>query len=158
MIKVFLSHQSADSSLAVQISQRLKVYHGIESYLDVIDPNVRKGEDLAKHIQTELGKCTQLLAVVSERTQLSWWVPWEIGVATEKDYPLATYSGGNTSPPEFLKKWPYLRSLTDVDHYAHASKTGVSSFGQKRATLNESTARMASNQDFYATLRKNLGQ
>lgn len=144
--------------MALELARRLKNYHDIESYLDVIDPSIRRGEDLAKHIQTELGKCTQLLAVVSERTKESWWVPWEIGVATEKDYPLATFSGGNSLPPEYLRKWPYLRTLTDLDHYAAASKTGQRVLMHKRATLNESTARMASTQDFYTTLRKSLGQ
>lgn len=158
MIKVFLSHQSADSALAVSISRRLWDVHNIDSYLDVIDPNVRRGEDLADHIQAEMGKCTQLLAVVSEQTRSSWWVPWEIGVATEKDYPLATFSGGSSLPPEYLRKWPYLRNMNDLDHYANASKSGERILVQKRATLNEATARVVSTRNFYSTLRSSLGQ
>src|SRR6478735_11948042 len=122
MIKVFLSHQSADATTARYVARRLKDRHGIDSYLDVIDPYIgRPGEDLAAHIRAQMGRCTQLLAVVSESTKASQWVPWEIGVATEKDHPLATFSAGGALPPEFLRKWPYLRTDFDLDQYALAS-------------------------------------
>ncbi|NKJ71811.1 TIR domain-containing protein [Rhizobium leguminosarum bv. viciae] len=110
MIKVFISHQQYDSGLAAILASRLRQAHGIDCYLDVIDQDTRKGEDLADHLRAEIGKCTQLLAVVSEKTKTSSWVPWEIGVATEKNFPLATYTGDNALPPEFLRKWPYLRT------------------------------------------------
>jgi hypothetical protein len=159
MAKIFISHQSRDSVLATSLATRLKVNHGLECYLDVIDPGIKRGEDLAAHIQAELTKCTQLLAVVSEATRTSWWVPWEIGVATEKDYPLATYSSGTELPPEYLRKWPYLRTMGELDLYAAASKAADSSFVvQKRANLNEETARVRSTRTFYADLRKSLGQ
>lgn len=160
MIKVFLSHQSADALTATRIQQRLKNLHSIESYLDVIDPYIgRPGEDLAAHIRAQMGTCTQLLAVVSEATQSSQWVPWEIGVATEKDYPLATFTAGNALPPEFLRKWPYMRTDAELDQYALASKIARTTFVQKRsATLNESVARGSSTREFYATLRRGLGQ
>lgn len=88
-MKIFISHQQTDSVLASRLASRLKINHGIASYLDAIDPDVGKsGDSLADHVKDELGKCTQLLAVVSAATQKSWWVPWEIGMATEKDFPL----------------------------------------------------------------------
>jgi hypothetical protein len=121
-MKVFISHQRADTAAAEHVARRLYSHHGISSYLDVIDPYVNgSAESLADHIRTEMGKCTQLLAVVSHATLASQWVPWEVGVATEKNFPLATYTGTYTPPPEFLKKWPYLRSDTDLDAYARAS-------------------------------------
>ena len=159
MIKVFLSHQSADSSTAALIARRLKVYHGIDSYLDLIDPYInRNGEDLANHIRTEMSRCTQLLAVVSSATRESQWVPWEIGVATEKEYPLATFSTGNVLPPEFLRKWPYLRTEADVDQYANASKAAASSYTRKRATQSEGTARTGATREFFSILRTGLRQ
>lgn len=159
MIKVFLSHQSADAATAANVARRLKQQHDIDSYLDLIDPYIGcPGEDLAAHIRSEMGKCTQLLAVVSDSTKASQWVPWEIGVATEKDFPLATYAAAWATPPEFLRKWPYLRSDADLDQYAIASKMARRVLINKRATLNESTARASSTRDFYATLRAGLGQ
>lgn len=159
MIKVFLSHQSSDATTAAYVARRLKIYHDIDSYLDVIDPYLgKKGEDLALHIQAEMGKCTQLLAVVSEATRASQWVPWEIGVACEKDFPLATYSATGSNPPEFLRRWPYLKTDGDVDQYAAASKAAERGFVQRRSTLSEGVARLRSTHEFYGILRAGLGQ
>jgi hypothetical protein len=157
-MKVFISHQKADTEIALHISQRLKYIHSIDSYVDVIDTSIGNGEDLALHIQVQMDKCTQLIAVVSEATKTSWWVPWEIGVASEKDFPLATYSSGQLLPPEYLRKWPYLRSDEDIDSYARASKSANKSFNQRRSSLNEQVARIRSTREFYSTIRKSLNQ
>ena len=158
-MKVFISHQSADSIVAGQIALRLQRVHGIDCYLDVIDPYLMgRGEDLAAHIRMEMGRCTQLLAVISYNTSDSQWVPWEIGMATEKDYPLATYSSASLPPPEFLRRWPYLRTEADLDRYASASKLARTFLVSKRSYLTEGDARRDSTREFYRTLRGSLGQ
>lgn len=136
------------------------MHHSIECYLDLIDPDSKsKGDDLGDHIRGELAKCTQLMAVVSSNTKNSWWVPWEIGVATEKDHPIATYAGDNTTLPEYLKKWPYLRSNTDLDTYARISKNADRTFTvQKNAYATDSVARDRSTREFYRDMRAALRQ
>lgn len=135
------------------------MYHQIDSYLDVIDPNAGKaGDQLGDYLRAELGKCTQLMAVVSTHTKTSWWVPWEIGVATEKDYPIATYAGDNTAIPEYLKKWPYLTSDADIDAYAAASKAAEGQYRVRKSYDTELAARHSGTQEFYRTLRARLGQ
>ncbi|WP_084151340.1 toll/interleukin-1 receptor domain-containing protein [Paracidovorax oryzae] len=159
-MKIFLSHQQTDSALALRIQGYLKNNHNIDCYLDVIDPGFKNGEDIAAHVRKELGKCTQLLAVVSDATKTSWWVPWEIGVATEKDFPLATF-GGNTELPEYLKKWPYLKSTSDLDKYAEASKDASKSVvtaGVESASSRSAVFRGDATKHFYKTLRTKLGQ
>jgi hypothetical protein len=159
MIKVFISHQAADSQLAKQIADRLYYKHGISYYLDVVDNAISKpGEDISGHIQTELTKCNQLLAVVSFATQTSWWVPWEIGIATEKEYPLATYVSGPLAPPEYLQKWPYLRTEADVDRYAEASKGADHVSVTKSATFSEGATRTRATKEFYRIIRSSLRQ
>ncbi|MCH5051056.1 toll/interleukin-1 receptor domain-containing protein [Pectobacterium aquaticum] len=159
MVKVFISHQAGDSSIANSIERYLREKYGIESYLDIIDPTIRNGEDLAEYIRAQLTNCTQLLAVVSEKTQESWWVPWEIGVASEKDYPLATYAGGGFLPPEYLRKWPYLRTQQDLDHYAQVSKTSESPIKSlSRRVGSEGYKNINSTREFYSALRRKLGQ
>lgn len=160
MVKVFISHQSADTAVAEQIAYRLKWHHQIESYLDVIDPSLRRnGEDLADHIRRQMGTCTQLLAVVSRATAASQWVPWEVGVATEKDFPLATFADGGVMPPEFLQKWPYLRSLHELDQYAQVSKATDRSYQLKRGSaFGMDSARRETTREFYSSLRRSLGQ
>lgn len=158
-MKVFISHQQRDSSLSAQIAYRLRTVHNIDSYLDVIDPYVGKDINiLADHIRVEMGKCTQLLAVITPATAASQWVPWEVGVATEKEFPLATYSGGNSMPPEFLRSWPYLRSDADLDLYAAASKSADRSFVANRRVLTEAAAHTNSTRSFYTELRMALRQ
>lgn len=158
MIKVFISHQRADSAKAEEIAMRLRDYHQIGSYLDVIDSKLGyNGEDLAEYIRTQMGTCNQLLAVVSQATRASQWVPWEIGVATEKDFPLATFAGAYATVPEFIANWPVLRDMPAIDAYAHASKQAERTYStRKSAFVAEAAARQYSTKSFYSDLRSRL--
>lgn len=159
-MRIFLSHQKTDSAVALKVQGHLKSNHDIDCYLDVIDPKLNNGEDIAAHVRNELDRCTQLLAVVSDATKGSWWVPWEIGVATEKDFPLATF-GGSIELPEYLKKWPYLRSISDLDKYAEASKDAskrVLTANMESASSGTTVFRGEATKYFYKTLRAKLGQ
>lgn len=157
-IKVFISHQQADSVRAAYVSSRLRNHHQIDTYLDVIDPAIAKsGEALVDYVHRKLGECTQLLAVVSAATKSSWWVPWEIGVATEKDLPLATY-GGDTPLPEYLHKWPVLKTDAHLDAYAQASKTASRLYDSKRMLVEAAVAQRNATQEFYRVLRSQIGQ
>lgn len=158
-MKVFVSHQQTDTLLAKRIAAHLWESHGISCYLDVIDPYVgNTGPSIGEYVRAQLDSCDQLLAVVSANTKQSWWVPWEIGIATEKDQPIATYAGDNTALPEYLLKWPYLRSIADLDSYAAASRQASTVFRQRRAQqLNESRSRQDSTAEFYRVLRSRLG-
>lgn len=159
-MKIFLSHQKADSRIALSIQSHLKSVHDIDCYLDVIDVNISQGEDIAEHVRSELSKCTQLLAVVSESTKMSWWVPWEIGVATEKDYPLATFGDG-IDLPTYLKKWPYLRNMSDLDKYAEASREARRrrhTASMESDSPNVVIFKNNSTKYFYRVLREKLGR
>jgi hypothetical protein len=158
-MKVFLSHQRADAPKASEITARLRVHHGIESYLDVIDVQMGKpGPDLAAYLRREIAKCTHLLAVTSFATRESQWVPWEIGVATEKDYPLATFADYTSAVPEFLAAWPYLRTMSDVDAYARAAKSTNQTFELRKRTITEASARQETSAIFFEALRRDLNQ
>ncbi|MCK1707724.1 MULTISPECIES: toll/interleukin-1 receptor domain-containing protein [unclassified Bradyrhizobium] len=160
-IKVFLSHKNEDSEVAGAIAYRLKIHHQIDVYLDVIDRNMEKnGPDLADYIRAEMEKCTQLLAVISAKTRESQWVPWEIGVATEKERPLASFINPPATIPEFLRKWPYLQSQEDVDRYASVSKSTrlVQEESVRRATASASSARRTAFREFHRSLKAQLGQ
>ncbi len=158
-MKIFISHKRDDSGAAEAIARRLRGWHSIESYLDVIDTHLAKaGEDLGKYLRQELGKCSHLLAVVSTATKGSWWVPWEIGVASEKDYPLATYAHGPCELPDYLRKWPYLKSDSDLDKYAEAAKASSRKLEEARAYKVMAEARRDATSTFYRQLRAALNQ
>lgn len=160
-MKIFISHQRTDSDLATYIAVHLRTHHHIDSYLDVVDNEIGKdGPALADHVREKLAQCDHLIAVLSDATAKSWWVPWEIGIATEKDFPLATYSNIRVELPDYLHKWPYLRSTSDLDKYAKRVRTATTVLATERFdSVNESVrARKSSTREFYRNLRADLGQ
>lgn len=158
-MKIFISHQRKDAALALLISQRLATVHRVESYLDVVDDRLSlRGEDLANYIRAQMGRCTQLLAVVSEATKASQWVPWEIGVASEKEFPLATYCDSIGLVPEFLRAWPILSSDNAIDQYVVASRLAERTLMEATANRSVDRPRAASQAVFYRELRSRLNQ
>lgn len=164
-MKVFISHKREDANKAREIANRLKQIHRIDSYLDVIDPLIGQhdGPALAEHVQNQMDSCDSLLAVVSTVTATSQWVPWEIGIATEKRFPLATYANTIMPLPEFLQKWPYLKSDSDLDKYAKAvnlmagrNRTAVLAKGYTMESISESMR--STTNDFYRNLKADLGR
>jgi hypothetical protein len=102
-------------------------------YLDSFDPDSKDGVGLADYLRSKLGNCHALMAVVSSKTIQSWWVPWEIGVATERDMPMATVSFEAAFVPSYLRKWPYMTTVSEIDQYAQTARRLV----QDRRTLIE---------------------
>ena len=157
-VKVFISHKNEDAVLAGQIAKYLGG-NGLDVYLDVIDAQLSKsGPDLADYIRAQLAKCTQLLAVISPNTQTSWWVPWEIGVATEKERFLASYISGGAAVPEFLQKWPYLRSESDLATYVKESKQTEFLVEDRVQKGHRATARADGFREFHRVLKAALRQ
>jgi hypothetical protein len=144
--KVFISHKNTDSLLASRVAQRVRL-NGIDTYLDVIDDAlVKDGPDLADLLLDRMSKCDQLIAVLSESTKTSWWVPWEIGVGSEKGFRMASYSERYVSLPSYLEKWPELHTETDIDLYCRLS-------GQAEVAIRHGYG-MARNQDERMSVRR----
>lgn len=122
-IRVFVSHKNTDIELARLVASRLN-RNGLPTYLDQVDDSLlRDSPDLADHLLNRMSECNQLIAVVSVSTKDSWWVPWEIGVGSEKRFRMATYSANYVDLPSYLRKWPALKSVDDLDLYCALSKT-----------------------------------
>lgn len=158
MAKVFISHKQEDAETASDIATYIKA-KGLDVYLDVIDTQLGKdGPDLADYIRAQLEKCTQLLAVLSAQTRVSWWVPWEIGVATEKERFLASFLAGQTTVPDYLQKWPYLRTRQDLDRYVEESKRAELLIESRIRGGYPTTARAAGFRSFHSSLKAALRQ
>lgn len=122
MAKVFVSHKNADSSLAERVARRVRA-NGLETYLDTVDDALLKdGPDLADYLLRRMSECQQLIAVVSSTTKDSWWVPWEIGVGSEKGFRMASFSETYVILPSYLEKWPALHTDQHIDLYCQYSK------------------------------------
>jgi len=84
MTKEFISHKAEDAEKAQRISLYLQ-RQGIAFYLDLLDDGLfGGGEILTNHLRSKLNECTHLLAIITNNTKFSWWVPFEIGLATER--------------------------------------------------------------------------
>ncbi|MEK8205318.1 toll/interleukin-1 receptor domain-containing protein [Paenibacillus sp. FSL L8-0696] len=146
MTRVFISHKKEDSYQATEIAHQL-TRNNIESYLDVLDPHLTgTGDELTKHLRSKLDECTHLIALLSQVTQLSWWVPFEIGLATEKEYPISSYvtSTALRNIPDYLRKWPVLLDGLDLNKYIALLKQN------KHIIINEATSMASFSKPSYA--------
>lgn len=157
MNKIFISHKKEDSEKAESIRNSLNE-SGVNAYLDLLEGNILlEGEQLTNHIKRRLNDCTDLLVVMSDKTQESWWVPFEIGMASQKDFPIVSYLLNNVKLPDYLNYWPTLENGADLLNYSEAIKN-------RDVLINESTkgfnngyfSKNASTKDFYKDLKNRL--
>jgi len=160
MAKVFVSHKKEDATLAEKVARRIRL-NGLETYVDTIDDALLKdGPDLAEHLLRRMGECQQLIAVVSASTKGSWWVPWEIGVGSEKSFRMASFSETYVTLPSYLEKWPALHTDQHIDQYCQLSKQTEVTLNQEiRQTLSEDRrvqVRKSTARDFHKQLKAAL--
>ena len=113
----FISHKGNDLTLAAEAGEIL-YRHGLHGYLDVWDPKVDgDSAELEEYLRQVIRETPSILAVVTEHTSTSWWVPFEIGVARETESVIATYLQVDENRtvarelPSYLKTWPILGSV-----------------------------------------------
>lgn len=168
---IFISHTTRDDELAKKVFWRLNRIHDITCYIDDMDKEL--GNNRGKSILTpllvdRLRKCDTLLAVVTENTKGSWWVPFEIGTAREMPRVISSFTplpdrssySWQETLPEYLLEWPRLRSDSDIDVFAREYKRqsllleksiGLENFSQRSASVNNARS-------FESTVMKSLGQ
>ena len=81
---VFLSHKNEDNSACRKIAEYLKDA-GVDYYLDEEDAGLQLAstennpEKITESIKKGIIESTHMLVVISEKTYLSQWVPFEVG-------------------------------------------------------------------------------
>ena len=160
--KVFISHKNTDVAVAERVERRVSD-NGLETYLDTIDDALcSDGPDLADQLLARMGQCQQLIAVVSSETKDSWWVPWEIGVGSEKRFRMASYSETFVPLPSYLKKWPALHTDKHIDLYCEHSKQTEKSLNYKMAVASTEDLKMHARKseflEFHKRLKSAIGQ
>ena len=135
---VFISHQKADKEAALEIGKFLMDVVGVHIYLDVIDESLQKAtrvendELIVESVKKGLKYSTHLLCLISNKTRLSWWVPYEIGIADNKNLNIASLKLNTTDNiPSFLKIHPYFYSTEEFIRYA-VSYTRYETFSYDR--------------------------
>lgn len=119
---VFISYRHMDRAHAIAINSRL-IQANIKTYLDVLDPESQTTDDITGVITRNITECTHLLAVVSQKTASSWWVPFEIGEATISNRRICSFRTGPAELPLYLDKWPKLSTDRDLDFFIDAYRT-----------------------------------
>ena len=121
---VFISHKGEDVRIAESVGNALQ-HSGLSGYLDRWDPAVEgDSPELEDYLRRIIRETKTILAIVTENTLLSWWVPFEIGVARETDSQIATFlevdrfSAASVELPSYLRKWPILVSSTSLQLWA----------------------------------------
>jgi hypothetical protein len=154
---VFISHRTKDDQIAQQVGHRLLHDHKILCYIDHVDPEASRTPDITNLLVSRIKQCTHLLAIVTDATHGSWWVPFEIGVARQADRRIATYDASHSSLPEFLQEWPILVGMSAVDTFAILYHKDTASRSIHGRTVYASKSIQSASQ-FHRELKSALGQ
>lgn len=141
-LRVFVSHKQADVAQAERVAY-LACKEGFEYWLDVLDPNLasvsssgatpqHSSAAIAAIIEMALLNCTHVLAVITQNTRGSQWVPYEYGRVKDPQpvtLQAACWLSNAVVPPvpEYLYLGPMTRSESDIINWLRAERQRHSS-------------------------------
>lgn len=152
---VFISHRTADDAKAQALAFRLMTIHKIPCYLDHFDPTTKKSSEITSFLVDRINACTHLMALITNHTVGSWWVPFEIGVARRAPRRISSFDQSTTALPEYLTEWPVLTDDADLDLFAEAYHRDQAS---KPITEKYAHRSISSAEEFHRELKRRLGQ
>lgn len=122
---IFISHKKEDEDAAIKIGDYLLNEVGVNIYLDVYDCKLQEAvslendKEIVNSIKRGMELSTHLLCLVSDKTKLSWWVPYEIGIADVTQKNIASLKLARVDDiPSFLKIQENLYTISDFLKYA----------------------------------------
>lgn len=119
---VFVSHTTNDDDLADTVATCIRSCD-LTAWVDSdYLASHEDGPGMASRIKQVIGRSYCLLAIVTSATTSSWWVPFEIGVASERDKYLSTYGNPRLTLPSFLSVWPRVKDDTELRSWCSAIK------------------------------------
>lgn len=120
---VFISHRQTDARSAYAIARTLIDVAEVDVFLAAFDPSLGASgmpEQVTGVIDFGLNACTHLLAVISDNTRGSWWVPYEVGVARNRPVPCGlTLLSTVKDLPEYLRATPIVQDVTGLITWAN---------------------------------------
>ncbi len=127
---IFISHKADDKEKAVEIGDYIMKYANIDVYLDIYDEGlqgaVKNGNDkeVVRHLEQGISKSSHILCLISEKTQTSWWVPYEIGYAKKAGKGIASLKLKNIDDiPSYLKIEKFIMGTKSLNQYLNSVKT-----------------------------------
>lgn len=127
---VFLSHKKEDQEIAKELGEFLEKKLDVDIYLDIYDPvlqeavSVDNDAKIVDSVKTGLEKSDILLCIVSDKTKLSWWVPYEVGIADHSGLKIASIRTKNINDfPSFLKTKATISKLSELVRFIGKNRT-----------------------------------
>ncbi len=121
---VFISHKKEDTEAAKAIGDFLMNVMGVDIYLDIYDEELQEAADvdndkkIVEMIERGINTSSHLLCLISDKTKLSWWVPYEIAIAKCGKKRIASLKLNTTEDiPSFLKIEEVLWTIQDFLEY-----------------------------------------
>lgn len=94
----------------------------VDVFLDAFNPALSASgtpEQVTGIIDFGLNACTHLLAVISDNTRGSWWVPYEVGVARNRPMPCGLILFENVKDlPEYLQTVSNVQDVNGLINWA----------------------------------------
>lgn len=141
---VFISHKSSDIEAAQQVAEYL-MENDIDIYLDKLDTGLQKAtkendaQGIVDSINRALMCSTDILVLVSNQTQASWWVPYEVGYAKKGDKKIASalLLGNIGGFPDYLKIERMIKGPSDFKNYVLELKGRGKRYGSLLESAND---------------------
>ena len=162
---MFISHKKENQHIAIELGKYLTEQLDVDIYLDLFDSELREAvsvENDAKIVASVINglKLSQiLLCIISDKTGLSWWIPYEIGMADNAGIKIASIKTKNIDDfPSFLKIKTALNNLTELTEFILKNGKNDSAFysdQHRNGLLQRITGSLNQyfEQEFYCTLR-----
>ena len=117
--RVFISHRQIDKNIAIDIANTLSL-HNINYWLDVLDPQLSGNQSqnataIANIIEMALLNCTHVLAVMTDNSLGSNWIPYEYGRVKEKRLMVSNVCAYTFQLSKMLPEYMLLGEVVDDD-------------------------------------------
>ncbi|WP_029523331.1 toll/interleukin-1 receptor domain-containing protein [Persephonella sp. KM09-Lau-8] len=169
-IQIFISHKKEDEKKAIKLSDYIEENFGFSTYVDVLDDKIHEYENVTERIVSQLRNSTHLLVVFSEHTKKSMWVPFELGVAYEREegigvyiWPDNPYMLPDYDLPEYLEEFPKMKDTYGLNKYLNLikekpNKQKLLLEAKESLGFTKRAAEINYAQEFINELKKRLGQ
>jgi hypothetical protein len=155
---VLISHRKIDKLATLTIRLSFKI-EDVKYYIDELDEEIKTTDDITELIMRRVEECSHMMVVVSKNTQGSWWVPFEIGVASGADRRITTYNkGDNIALPDFLSKWPILNNDNDLNEFIKLYKKDAIVPIMEGRTFAKAAYSISEANVFHRELKRLIGQ
>ncbi len=126
---IFISHKKEDEAIAVALGDFIMNTFDVDIYLDINDCVLQEAvseendKAIVASIQRGISCSDGLICIISDKTRMSWWVPYEVGFAEEKMHDIGSSKIASiklkTIPdfPSFLKTKKTISSTRDLTQF-----------------------------------------